>query len=129
MEISAKLVGGEGEIIGETGMEMQKDPRHNDNSSFMYNDFEIADESLHSPSRIPLEKWQEILEEERDSHVIGSIREEIVQSAVDAIYEGYLRKVVYGFVISRQYENWIDALQVISRKQRRTHRGNTDSRN
>jgi DNA topoisomerase VI subunit B len=94
---------------------MQKDPPYNNNanSSFTYHIPENADESLPPPSRIPLEKWQEILEEEYDRHVIGSIREEIVQSAVDTLYNSYLQRTVYGFVINRVREDWMRIFQVI----------------
>lgn len=63
------------------------------------------------PSRIPRVKWQEILEDEHVSHIVGSIREEIIRSAEDAIYEGYLRKTVYAFVVNCAHEAWMHAFQ------------------
>lgn len=109
---------------------MQPDSHNNNNnnnanlsvsnlSSSTYHVLDIADESPHPPSRIPLEKWQEILEEERDSHVIGWIREEIVRSAVDAIYDGHLRKAVYGFIVNRVRDDWTRMFQVICKNFKR----------
>jgi len=94
---------------------MQKDPRYNNNANswFTYHVLGNVDESLPPPYRIPVEKWQEILEEEYDRHIIGSIREEIIQSAVNILYEGYLQRTVYGFVINRVREDWIRIFQVI----------------
>ncbi|XP_011708158.1 PREDICTED: uncharacterized protein LOC105462925 [Wasmannia auropunctata] len=72
---------------------------------------EIAGEFLPPPSRIPIAKWQKILEDEHASHVVGFIREEIVRSAADAICENYFRKAVYGFVVNCAYEAWMRAFQ------------------
>ena len=74
------------------------------------------EEFLPPPSRIPISKWQEIIEDEHVSHVVGFIREEIVRSAADAIYENYFRKAVYGFVVNCAYEAWMRAFQVICKK-------------
>ncbi|CAL1684680.1 unnamed protein product [Lasius platythorax] len=71
----------------------------------------IAREFSPPPSRIPRAKWQEILEDERVSHIVGSIREEIIRSAEDAIREGYLRRAVYGFVVNCAHEAWMRAFQ------------------
>ncbi|XP_018340978.1 PREDICTED: uncharacterized protein LOC108747755 [Trachymyrmex septentrionalis] len=72
---------------------------------------EIPEEFLPPPSRIPIAKWQEIMEDEHVSHIVGFIREEIVRSAADAICEDYLRKAVYGFVVNCAYEAWMGAFQ------------------
>lgn len=77
---------------------------------------EIAGEFSPPPSRIPMAKWQEILEDEHASHIVGSIREEIIRSAADAICEGYFRRAVYGFVVNCAYEAWMRAFQVIREK-------------
>ncbi|KAM0733000.1 hypothetical protein ACS0PU_012549 [Formica fusca] len=68
-------------------------------------------EFLPPPSRIPRMKWQEIIEEERISHIVGSIREEIVRSAEEAIREGYLRRRIYGFVVNCAHEAWMRVFQ------------------
>lgn len=72
----------------------------------------IAGEFSPPPSRIPRTKWQEILEDECVSHIVGFIREEIVRLAENAIREGYLRRAVYGFVVDCAYEAWMRAFQV-----------------
>lgn len=71
------------------------------------------------PSRIPSMKWQEIIEDECVSHIIGSIREEIIRSAEDAIREGYLRRKVYGFVVNCAHEAWMRAFQVNEKKKKK----------
>lgn len=64
------------------------------------------------PSQISEVKWQEILEEEYISYIIGSIREEIIRSAADAICKGYLQRAVYSFVSNCVREAWMRAFQV-----------------
>lgn len=70
-------------------------------------------EFLLPPSRIVGTKWQEILDEDNISHIIGSIRNEIVRSAEDMIYEGYLQGMVYSFIIRCACKAWTSAFQVI----------------
>jgi len=98
---------------------MQKDPRYNNNANLSFIcHVKNADGSLPPPYRIPLEKWQEILEEEYNSYAICSVCEEIVESAVDILYEDYLRRTVYSFVINYVRENWIRMFEVIRKKER-----------
>lgn len=92
---------------------MSKNSRRNSDANLFSQISGLTREFLPAPSRIPEKKWQEILENEHIDHIIGSIREEIVQSAADAIYEGYLRNAVYGFVTDCAYEAWMRAFQVI----------------
>lgn len=98
---------------------MQRNTRRNNESLHVSRVSEVAEEFSPPPSQIPMAKWQEILENEHASHVVGFIREEIVRSAADAICEGYLRKAVYGFVVNCAYEAWMHAFRVIREKCRR----------
>lgn len=68
---------------------------------------EVAEEFSPSPSRIPMAKWQEIIEDEQANHVADFIREEIVRSAADAICETHLWRAAYGFVVNCVYEAWM----------------------
>ncbi|XP_050460026.1 uncharacterized protein LOC126855950 [Cataglyphis hispanica] len=93
---------------------MPKIPRRNNDASSLSSSHVYAGsrgEFSPPPSRIPWMKWQEIIEDECVSHIIGSIREEIIRSAEDAIYEGYLRRKVYGFVVNCAHEAWMRAFQ------------------
>ncbi|XP_018370709.1 PREDICTED: uncharacterized protein LOC108766123 [Trachymyrmex cornetzi] len=93
---------------------MPKNSRRNNestNSLPILRTSEIPEEFLPPPSRIPIAKWQEIMEDEHVSHIVGFIREEIVRSAADAICEDYFRKAVYGFVVNCAYEAWMRAFQ------------------
>lgn len=82
---------------------------------------EVAEELSPPPSRIPMAKWQEILEDEEASHVAGFMREKIVRSAADVICEAHLRRAAYGFVVDCAYEAWMRAFRVIRKVQRETH--------
>lgn len=95
---------------------MPRNSRRNNKSTNSLRTSEIAEEFLPPPSRIPIAKWQEIMEDEHVSHIVGFIREEIVRSAADAICEDYFRKAVYGFVVNCSYEAWMRAFQVICKK-------------
>lgn len=95
---------------------MPRNSRRNNESTHSSRVSRVAEEFSPPPSRIPMAKWQEILENEQASHVAGFIREEIVRSAADAICEGHLRRAVYGFVVDCAYEAWTRAFRVISRK-------------
>lgn len=88
---------------------MPKNSRRNNDDSHVSG---ISREFSPPPSRIPRAKWQDILKDEHISHIVGSIREEIIQSTENAIHEGYLRKTMYGFVVNCAYEAWMRAFQV-----------------
>lgn len=95
---------------------MPKYSRHNSDTSSVSLVPEIAREFLPSPSRIPIMKWQEILEAENKSYIIASICEEIVQSAADTFCEGYFRRTAYSFIIGCTYEAWMRAFRVIQKR-------------
>lgn len=91
--------------------------RNNDNAnswSAISRDYsEIEKEFLLPSARVSDTKLQEIPKEDNVSLIVDYVREEILQSVGDTIYEGYLRKAVYSFVTKCAYEAWMCAFRVI----------------
>lgn len=69
-------------------------------------------ESSVSPSDIPRYKWREIIDDAEVYSVANYIREEIIRNAMDAIYDRYLEKTSYVFVVDCSYRAWLQLFDV-----------------
>ncbi|XP_015186214.1 PREDICTED: uncharacterized protein LOC107071601 [Polistes dominula] len=57
--------------------------------------------------QIPEVKWREIFEEENHTFIVNSILNEIISSAMEIIYDVYLEKAVYSFVVHCSHIAWL----------------------
>ncbi|KAI4494322.1 hypothetical protein M0802_009005 [Mischocyttarus mexicanus] len=81
----------------------------NKNLRGFYKANEISSNELRAtvPLQISEFKWREIFEEENHSFIVNSILKEIISTTMDRIYDVYLEKAVYSFVVHCSHIAWI----------------------